>query len=114
MEATLKSVTYRMMVNGERYYICHCLVWKKEYAEGVAFWQTTINGATMIGKSGYTFSYRKTMPTKAEMRKHIENNWYPKIDYPTYFDVQYKMYGDKKQIWYNPTFSRETIKSYEK
>lgn len=114
MEATLKSVTYRMMVDGERYYICHCLIWKKEYAQGVAFWQTTINGTTMIGKSGYTFSYRKTMPTKAEIKRHIKNNWYPKIEYPKYFDTQYNLYGEKKTTWVNPTFSKETIKQYER
>lgn len=114
MEATLKSVTYRMYVDNKRYYICHCLIWKKEYAEEVAYWETTINGAKMISKSGYAFSCRKTMPTKAEMKRHVKNNWYPKIDYPDYFDSEYSLYGEKKTIWVNPTFSKETIKQYER
>ena len=112
MEATLKSVSYGLIINGKKYKIDHCLIWKKEYAEGVAFWETTINGAKMISKNGYTFSYRKTMPSKAEMKRHIKNNWYPDLKYPNFFDIE--NWAEKRQVWYNPTFSRETIKKYEK
>ena len=112
MEATLKSVSYGLIINNTRYKIDHCLIWNKEYAEGVAYWQTFINGAKMIGKTGYTASYRKTMPSKAEMKRHIINNWYPELKYPISFDME--RWAEKRIVWYNPTFSREMIKKYEK
>ena len=112
MEATLKSVSYGLIINDKKYKIDHCLIWKKEYAEGVAFWETTINGTTMINKNGYTFSYRKTMPSKSEMKRHIEKYWYPDLEYPNFFDIE--KWAEKRQVWYNPIFSRETIKKYEK
>ena len=74
MEAILKSVSYGLIINNTKYKIDHCLIWNKEYAEGIAYWQTFINGAKMIGKTGYTASCRKTMPSKAEMKRHIINN----------------------------------------
>lgn len=110
MEATLKSVSYGLIINGKKYKIDHCLIWKKEYTEGIAFWETTINGAKMISKNGYTISYRKTMPSKAEMKRHIENNWYPSLDsYTEKFE-----WSEKTKVWHNPCFSLETIKKYDK
>ena len=112
MEVTLKSVSYGLIINDKKYRINHCLIWKKECAEGVAFWETTINGITMINKNGYTFSYRKTMPSKSEMKSHIEKYWYPDLEHPNFFDIE--QWAEKRQVWYNPIFSRETIKKYEK
>ena len=111
MEATLKSVSYGLIINDKKYRINNCSVWKKEYAEGVAFWETTINGVKMNSKRGYT-SYRNTMPSKSEMKRHIENNWYPDLEYPNFFDIE--RWAEKREVWYNPIFSRETIKKYEK
>lgn len=111
MEATLKSVSYGLIINDKKYKIDHCLIWKKEYAEGVAFWETTINGVKMNSKRGHT-SYRNTIPSKSEMKRHIENNWYPDLEYPNFFDIE--QWAEKREVWYNPIFSRETIKKYEK
>lgn len=108
MEATLKSVTYGLIVNGKKYIVQHCLVWNKEYPN-TALWCTSINGAIKLNQAGYAKSWRKTMPSKAEMRKHIENTWYPKLNsYCEKFE-----WSEKTKVWHNPCFSLETLKKYE-
>lgn len=56
----------------------------------------------MINKNGHSFSYRKTMPSKAEMKRHIEKYWYPDLD-----SLEIKFWTEKRQVWYNPIFSEK-------
>lgn len=109
MEMTLKSVTYGIIVDGKKYYVCHCLVWKKEYPN-IALWCTTINGAMKLNQAGYAQSWRKTMPTKAEIRRHVKNTWYPDLPY---YNAN-AGWSEKTQVWHNPCVSKETLMKYEK
>ena len=46
------------------------------------------------------------------MKRHIEKYWYPDLEHPNFFDIE--QWAEKREVWYNPIFSRETIKKYEK
>lgn len=110
MEMTLKSVSYGLIVNGKKYHIEHDLIWKKEYPN-IALWCTYVNQTMKLNQSGYAQSWRKTMPSKAEMRKHIENTWYPDLPAYHYLDMTW---SEKTQVWHNPCVSKETLMKYER
>lgn len=69
MTRVLKEKSYELVVDGKTFEVVHQQIWDKHCP--ILRWETFINGTPKLGQ--VRWNYRQTMPSKTEIKKHIEN-----------------------------------------